>query len=103
MSREAVDRAIALGREGYSTGLCSPQSVHFRDRKCCVLGSAALVLGVDKFSTNALSFARGLGMTDNEAWGVMSGWDGNEEMCENEDIYAFETAKRLREEIGNVP
>lgn len=102
MSREAVERVLNLGREAYKTGLAVPATCVFDGTKCCILGAAAVALGVDKGPGLADDFAIGQGLTEDEAWAVMCAWDSGVPWDgeENADREVWEMTARLRAEIA---
>lgn len=98
MSREAVDRIVGLARKSYESGKLKPRMFRFVGDECCILGAAAGETLVDRSASSPLTFARESGLSDDEAWGLISGWDG----CPKdsaEDEYAYGLAVALSREF----
>lgn len=95
MSREVVDRVVEAAAAAYAEGLATPERYVFIHDRCCVLGAAAIKMGVDKRELNGVyAFGRRAGLTDDEVSGITSGWDGHP-IVQGCDRYAHEAAKQL--------
>lgn len=95
MSREVVDRVVEAAAAAYAEGLATPERYTFNYARCCVLGAAAIKMGVDKRELNGVyAFGGRVGLTNEEVSGITSGWDGHP-IVQGCDWYAHEAAKQL--------
>lgn len=104
MSREAVERVLAFGKEAYASGRATPATCKFDGAECCILGAAAVTLGADRSDGLADRFGESQGLSSEEAWSVMTAWDCGTEYSVSEDRWldreAWDATLRVRAEIA---
>lgn len=116
MSREAVDTLVARAREGFAQGLCVPARYEYCDAtaagpaRCCLIGAAAVADGTRARRGALMSYAgyaEALGVGGHERDAIYDAWDrgvlNTRTAPPTEDeLYAFERAKALYEEVTRV-